>query len=62
MIDTKLGPMDEALLEKREYTTENDDVRWDIVEYWYRGEIVKRSGHALIKKGLTLDGVIQVVP
>ena len=53
MIDTTKGPMDEALLEKRTGTFENDNERTSWVEYWLDGELVHRSAHVDLKQGIS---------
>ena len=47
MITTTKGMMDEALLEKREGQTENDNETTSWVEYWDGGELVHRSVHEI---------------
>ena len=47
---TTHGPMDEALLEKREGVFEDDNERTTWVEYWLGGELVHRSAHVTLKK------------
>jgi len=50
MITTTKGLMDEALLEKREGTIDNDNEHTTWVEYWHDGELVHRSAHVRLKK------------
>ena len=50
MITRTKGMMDEALLEKREGQTENDNETTSWVEYWDGGELVHRSVHVHLKK------------
>lgn len=50
LISTTKGEMDEALLEKREGTIDNDDELANWVEYWLDGELVHRSAHVTLKK------------
>lgn len=52
MILTTKGEMDEALLEKREGEVNNDNEHTTWVEYWLDGELVHRSVHVRLKKGL----------
>ena len=55
MIDTIEGPMDEALLFKREGTIDDEDEFTTWVEYWrdWKGEdqtLMHRSAHVTLKK------------
>lgn len=50
MINTTKGPMDEALLEKREGGHDNEDETLTWVEYWHEGELVHRSADLILKK------------
>ena len=52
MITTTKGLMDEALLDKREGTIENDNETTTWVEYWLGGELVHRSAHVALKKAM----------
>jgi hypothetical protein len=52
MINTTKGEMDEALLEKREGTIDNDNEMTTWVEYWTCGEMVHRSVHITLKQPL----------
>ena len=54
LVTTTKGEMDDALLEKKEGQSENDDeiVKW--VEYWLDGELVHRSVHVHLKKALVI--------
>ena len=47
---TTKGDMDEALLEKKEGSVDNDDEYTTWVEYWFEGELVHRSVHVTLKK------------
>jgi hypothetical protein len=44
--------MDEALLTKREGVDEDDRARAEWVEYWKDEELVHRSVHVALKKGV----------
>ena len=48
-IFTTKGDMDEALLEKREGSLDNDNEFTTWVEYWLDGELVHRSAHVILK-------------
>ena len=50
MITTTKGDMDEALLEKKEGSVDNDNEYTTWVEYWLEGELVHRSAHVTLKK------------
>lgn len=52
MITTTKGLMDEALLDKREGTIDNDNETTTWVEYWLAGELVHRSAHVTLKKSI----------
>lgn len=51
MIETTLGLMDEAELEKKEGHFEDDNEYTPWVEYWYKGELVHRSATVNLKQG-----------
>ena len=51
MIETILGLMSEADLEKKEGSFEDDNERTTWVEYWYDGELVHRSATVNMKHG-----------
>jgi hypothetical protein len=51
-ITTTKGDMDEALLEKSEGFVDNDNEYTTWVEYRFEGEVVHRSVHVRLKKGL----------
>lgn len=55
VITTTKGDMDEALLEKKEGTIDNENETTNWVEYWLDGELVHRSVHMTLKK-FTLTG------
>ena len=46
--------MDEALLEKKEGSIDNDNEYTTWVEYWLEGELVHRSAHVALKQSVTL--------
>lgn len=54
MITTTKGMMDEALLEKRTGGFEDDNEKTSWVEYWLDGELVHRSAHVHLKKGVEI--------
>jgi hypothetical protein len=54
IVTTTKGDMDEALLEKKEGTFENDDELTTWVEYWLEGALVHRSVHVHLKKALVM--------
>jgi hypothetical protein len=57
MITTTKGPMPEDALDKREGTDENDNEIVNWVEYHLDGELVHRSVHVHLKRGMFADGV-----
>jgi hypothetical protein len=61
MITTTKGDMDESLLEKREGSVDNDTETTNWVEYWLDGELVHRSVHMVLKRGVFADGETQQI-
>ena len=61
MITTTKGDMDEALLEKRVGSIENDTETTSWVEYWLDGELVHRSVNMVLKRGVFADGEAQAI-
>jgi len=53
IVNTTKGEMDEALLEKREGSLDNDNESTTWVEYWLDGELVHRSVHVALKKNVS---------
>jgi len=58
---TTKGEMDESLLEKRDgaIDTETETTSW--VEYWHEGELVHRSVHMVLKRGIFVEGISQPI-
>ena len=56
MITTIKGLMDEALLDKREGTIDNDNETTTWIEYWLGGELVHRSAHVQLKRAVVSFG------
>ena len=52
MINTTKGLMDPALLERKEFVTDDENECTVAVEYWLEGELVHRSVDIRLKKGL----------
>lgn len=52
LIETIHGQMDESLLEHKETVFEDDNELTKASEYWYKGELVHRSVHVHLKKGV----------
>lgn len=50
LVNTTKGQMDEALLEKKEGSIDNENEFTTWVEYWHEGELVHRSAHVTLKK------------
>jgi hypothetical protein len=61
IVNTTKGEMDDSLLEKREGSLENDTETTSWVEYWLDGEMVHRSVHMALKRGVFADGISQSV-
>ena len=61
IVTTTKGDMDESLLEKREGSVENDTETTSWVEYWLNGEMVHRSVHMALKRGVFADGISQQI-
>ena len=57
MILTTLGMMDEAVLHKRTGGHDDPDETVEWVEYRYNGDLVHRSAHVTLKKGVLAEGV-----
>jgi hypothetical protein len=58
LVTTTKGEMDEALLEKKEGSIDNDNETTTWVEYWLDGELVHRSAHVQLKKTVTLTSSV----
>jgi hypothetical protein len=61
IVTTTKGDMDDSLLEKREGSVENDTETTSWVEYWLDGEMVHRSVHMALKRGVFADGISQTI-
>lgn len=61
IVNTTKGEMDDSLLEKREGSLENDTETTSWVEYWLNGELVHRSVHMALKRGVFADGISQQI-
>ena len=61
IVNTTKGEMDDSLLEKREGSLENDTETTSWVEYWLAGEMVHRSVHMALKRGVFADGISQTI-
>jgi hypothetical protein len=61
IVTTTKGEMDDSLLEKREGSVENDTETTSWVEYWLAGEMVHRSVHMALKRGVFADGISQTI-
>lgn len=55
MITTTKGPMDEASLRKVEGAFEDDNEKTAWVEYYDGDELVHRSAHVHLKKGVEVE-------
>ena len=61
IVTTTKGEMDDSLLEKREGSLDNDTETTSWVEYWLDGEMVHRSVHMALKRGVFADGITQQI-
>jgi hypothetical protein len=61
IITTTKGEMDDSLLEKREGSIDTDTETTSWVEYWLAGELVHRSVHMALKRGIFADGISQTI-
>jgi hypothetical protein len=61
IVNTTKGEMDDSLLEKREGSLDNDTETTNWVEYWLNGELVHRSVHMALKRGVFADGISQQI-
>jgi len=61
IVTTTKGEMDDSLLEKREGSVENDTETTSWLEYWLAGEMVHRSVHMALKRGVFADGISQQI-
>lgn len=58
MVRTIYGDMDEALLIRKEFFVDNDNEYTTAVEYWLKDELVHRSAHVRLKKGLGIESAL----
>lgn len=58
MINTTKGPMDESALVKKCGTVDTDDEETTWVEFYLGDELVHRSVHVNLKKGLVLSSTV----
>ena len=56
LITTTKGDLDEALLEKRTGSDEDENASLTWVEYWLDGEQVHRSVHVIFKRTPSMSG------
>jgi len=61
IITTTKGEMDDSLLEKREGSVDTDTETTSWVEYWLADEMVHRSVHMALKRGVFADGISQTI-
>jgi hypothetical protein len=61
IVNTTKGEMDDSLLEKREGSIDTDTETTSWVEYWLAGELVHRSVHMALKRGVFADGISQQI-
>jgi len=61
IVTTTKGEMDDSLLEKREGSIDTDTETTSWVEYWLADEMVHRSVHMALKRGVFADGISQQI-
>lgn len=61
MVTTTKGLMNTADLEKRTGAFENENEVTSWVEYWLHGELVHRSAHVHLKRGLFMEPELGVI-
>ena len=61
LVTTTKGEMDDSLLEKREGSLDNDTETTTWVEYWLGEELVHRSVHMALKRGVFADGITEQI-
>lgn len=57
LINTTKGVMDDAVLERKEGSLDDENEFTTWVEYWHEGELVHRSVHVRLKQNVMGDGV-----
>lgn len=57
LINTTKGIMDDAILERKEGSVDNETEFTTWVEYWHEEELVHRSVHVRLKQSALSDGV-----
>jgi hypothetical protein len=61
IVTTTKGEMDDSLLEKREGSIDTDTETTSWIEYWLEGELVHRSVHMALKRGVFADGITEQI-
>jgi hypothetical protein len=61
IVTTTKGEMDDSLLEKRDGSIDTDTETTSWIEYWLEGELVHRSVHMALKRGVFADGISQQI-
>jgi len=61
LVTTTKGEMDDSLLERRDGSVENDTETTSWVEYWLGDELVHRSVHMALKRGVFADGITEQI-
>jgi len=61
LVTTTKGEMDDSLLERRDGSVENDTETTSWVEYWLDNELVHRSVHMALKRGVFADGITEQI-
>lgn len=55
LVTTIHGDMDSSLLEHRGFVMDNDNEHTEVTEFWLKDELVHRSAHVRLKKGLGIE-------
>lgn len=58
LINGVLGETDDALLEQRTGSFDNDNETTTWVEYWLDGALVHRSAHVTLKRNVTMESAV----
>jgi hypothetical protein len=61
IVTTTKGEMDDSLLEKRDGSIDTDTETTSWIEYWLEGELVHRSVHMALKRGVFADGITEQI-
>lgn len=57
IVETSIGPMDSAHLERKVVHTDNAVETTKRVEYWFHGICVRSDAHIALKQGIGIEGI-----